>query len=123
VGVLWHAESEQEEALFLGALRQALHDLGYGEGRNIKLSNTHAAEQYDRFAKNALDLVAKNVDVIVAVTRPAALAAQRATRTISDSMLLTQGERIARTAIARGMPTMAFIALTRISRGPPDQSR
>jgi putative tryptophan/tyrosine transport system substrate-binding protein len=82
VGVLWHAGSEQEEALFLGALRQGLHDLGYSEGRNIKLVNTYAAEQYDRFAKNALDLVAKNVDVIVAVTRPAALAAQRATRTI-----------------------------------------
>ncbi len=82
VGVLWHAGSEQEEALFLGALRQGLHDLGYGEGRNITLVNTYAAEQYDRFAKNALDLVAQNVDVIVAVTRPAALAAQRATRTI-----------------------------------------
>jgi putative ABC transport system substrate-binding protein len=82
VGVLWHAASEQEEALFLGALRQGLHDLGYGEGRNIKLENTYAAERYDLFDKNARDLVAKNVDVLVAVTRPAALAAQRATRTI-----------------------------------------
>ncbi len=82
VGVLWHAGNEQEEAMFLGALRQGLRDLGYSENRNIKLVNTYAAEQYDRFAKNAFDLVAQNVDVIVAVTRPAALAAQRATRTI-----------------------------------------
>ncbi len=82
VGVLWHAGSEQEEAVFLSALRQGLHDLGYTEGGNIKLVNTFAAEQYDRFAMNARELVARNVDVIVAVTRPAAIAAQRATRTI-----------------------------------------
>ena len=82
VGVLWHAGSEQEEAIFLSALREGLHDLGYSEGRNIKLVNTYAAEQYDRFAMNARELVARNVDVIVAVTRPAALAAQQATRAI-----------------------------------------
>jgi len=82
VGILWHAGSEQEEATFLGEVRRGLRDLGYEEGRNITLVNTYAAEQYDRFAKNARRLVDENVDVIVAVTRPAALAAQQATRTI-----------------------------------------
>ena len=82
VGVLWHAGSEQEEAPFLGQLRQGLRDQGYSEGRDITLVNTFAAEQYDRFATNARDLVVQNVDAIVAVTRPAALAAQQATRTI-----------------------------------------
>jgi putative ABC transport system substrate-binding protein len=82
VGILWHAGSELEEALFLGEVRQGLRDLGYGEGQNIMLINTYAAEQYDRFTRNARDLVDQNVDVIVAVTRPAALAAQQATRTI-----------------------------------------
>ena len=82
VGVLWHAGSEQEEAIFLGELRRGLRDLGYSEGQNVTLINTFAAEQYDRFAKNARDLVDHDVDVIVAVTRPAALAAQQATRTI-----------------------------------------
>ncbi len=82
VGVLWHAGSEQEEALFLGELRHGLRDLGYAEGRDITLINTYAAERYDRFIVNARDLVARNVDVIVAITRPAALAAQQATRTI-----------------------------------------
>jgi putative tryptophan/tyrosine transport system substrate-binding protein len=80
--VLWHAVSEPEEALFLGQLRQGLRDHGYSEGRDITLINTFAAEQYDRFASNARDLVERNVDVIVAITRPAALAAQQATRTI-----------------------------------------
>jgi putative tryptophan/tyrosine transport system substrate-binding protein len=82
VGFLWHAGSEQEEALFLGEVRQGVRDLGYGEGRDITLINTYAAEQYDRFTRNAQRLVDQNVDVIVAVTRPAALAAQQATRTI-----------------------------------------
>jgi len=82
VGVLWHAGNEQEEAPFLGALRQGLRDQGYAEGRDITLINTFAAEQYDRFTKNAHDLVEQKVDVIVAVTRPAALAAQKATSSI-----------------------------------------
>jgi putative ABC transport system substrate-binding protein len=82
VGVLWHAGNEQEEAMWLGELRRGLRDLGYSEGQNITLINTFAAEQYDRFAKNARDLVERRVDVIVAVTRPAALAAHEATRTI-----------------------------------------
>jgi putative ABC transport system substrate-binding protein len=82
VGVLWHAGSEQEEAPYLTELRRGLRDEGYAEGRDVTLINTFAAEQYDRFAKNARDLIEQNADVIVAVTQPAALAAQRATRTI-----------------------------------------
>ncbi len=82
IGVLWHAGSEQEEAIFLAEVRRGLRDLGYEEGRNVALVNTYAAEQYDRFASNARHLVDDNVDVIIAVTRPAALAAQQATRTI-----------------------------------------
>ena len=82
VGILWHAGNEREEAIFLNAIRQGLTDLGYAEGRDIVLVNTYAGEQYERFASNAADLVARKVDVLVAVTRPAALAAQRATQTI-----------------------------------------
>ena len=82
IGVLWHAGSEEEEAVFLGAVRQGLKDLGYIEGQNIKLINTFAAEQYERFNANAAELVALPVDVLVAVSAPAALAAQRATKAI-----------------------------------------
>ena len=82
IGVLWHAGSEEEEAINLGAVRQGFKDLGYVEGQNIRLINTFAAEQYERFNANAAELVALSVDVLVAVTAPAALAAQRATKTI-----------------------------------------
>jgi putative ABC transport system substrate-binding protein len=82
VGILWHADNEEEEAIFLGAVRQGFKDLSYVEGQNIKLINTFAAEQYERFNANAAELVALPVDVLVAVTTPAALAAQRATKII-----------------------------------------
>jgi hypothetical protein len=68
--------------VFLGEVRHGLQDLGYVEGEKIRLINTYAAERYDRFADNAAALVGQNVDLIVAVTRPAALAAQRATKSI-----------------------------------------
>jgi len=74
IGHLWHAGSESEEAIFLGAFRRGLKDLGYVEGDNIALVNTYADEKYERFTQNAAELVARKVDVLVAVTRPAALA-------------------------------------------------
>jgi ABC transporter substrate binding protein len=49
---------------------------------NFTLLNTFAGEVYERFNNNALELVHRKVDVIVAVTRLAAVAAQRATSTI-----------------------------------------
>lgn len=88
IGILWHAGNEQEEAIFLAEVRRGLRDLGYEEGRSITLVNTYAAEQYERFAKNAGGLVDDNVDIIVAVTRPAALAAQQATRSIPIVMVV-----------------------------------
>src|SRR5689334_2128962 len=49
------------------------------DGRNIRLINTFANEEYERFNNNAADLAQQKVDLIYAVTLPAALAAQRAT--------------------------------------------
>ena len=54
IGVLWHAANEQEEAPFLNALREGLRDSGYIEGRTLILENRFAAEQYERFERNAV---------------------------------------------------------------------
>jgi len=35
-GILWHAGSESEEAIFLGAFRRGLSDLGYVRGRQYR---------------------------------------------------------------------------------------
>jgi putative ABC transport system substrate-binding protein len=82
IGVLWHAGNEAEEAIYLGALRQGFGELGYVDGKTMMLENRFAREQYDRFDRLAAELVESKVDVLVAVTRPAAAAAQRATATI-----------------------------------------
>jgi putative ABC transport system substrate-binding protein len=82
IGVLWHAASAEDEAVYLGALREGLADLGYIEGRNMVLENRFPAEQPERFISLAAELAQLKPDVLVAVSRPSALGAQRATTTI-----------------------------------------
>jgi putative ABC transport system substrate-binding protein len=66
----------------LGAFRQGLRDLGYTEGKNIKLEYRYAEGRRDRFAELATGLVRLKVDVIVAATATGVLEARKATRTI-----------------------------------------
>jgi putative ABC transport system substrate-binding protein len=61
------------------ALAVALTDLGYQEGRNLVVEERYAAHDLGRLPALAADLVHANVDVIVTVTTPAALAAKRVT--------------------------------------------
>jgi putative ABC transport system substrate-binding protein len=82
VGVLWHAGSAEEEAIYLGALQQGLNGLGYIDGKTIALEQRFPNEIPERFEKMATELAALKVDVLVAVSRPSAVAAQRATTTI-----------------------------------------
>jgi putative ABC transport system substrate-binding protein len=82
IGVLWHAGNEQEEAIYLDALRQGFSEIGYVEGKDFVLENRFAAEQYERYGPLAAELVASNVDVLVAITSMAVRAAQQATTTI-----------------------------------------
>jgi putative tryptophan/tyrosine transport system substrate-binding protein len=46
IGVLWHAGSEEEEATYLGALRQGFREIGHIEGKTFVLEN--------RFPTNSL---------------------------------------------------------------------
>ena len=82
IGVLWHAGSAEEEKIPLGGLVEGFTNLGYVDGKNIVLEHRFPNEQPDRFISLAAELVQLKVDVLVAVTRNAALAAQRATTTI-----------------------------------------
>jgi putative ABC transport system substrate-binding protein len=82
IGVLWHAGSAEEEKIPLGALVQGFKTLGYTEGKNIVFEHRFPNEQPERFVALAVELVRLSVDVLIAVTRQAALAAQNATQTI-----------------------------------------
>jgi putative ABC transport system substrate-binding protein len=66
----------------LEAFLQGLHDLGYVEGRNLVIEYRSAEGKFERFPALAAELVALKVDVIVATTMPAALAAKQATTTV-----------------------------------------
>src|SRR6266478_2592852 len=82
VGVLWHAGSAEEEKIPLGGLVEGFRDLGYVDGKNIVFEHRFPNEQPERFFSLAAELVQIKVDVLIAVTRQAAVAAQRATTTI-----------------------------------------
>jgi ABC-type uncharacterized transport system, periplasmic component len=73
-----------EDAAFrnVEALRAGLRDLGYFEGRNVKLEIRYAGGATERLPQLASELVKLNPDVIVAGSPPAAIAARNATHTI-----------------------------------------
>jgi putative ABC transport system substrate-binding protein len=64
------------------AFRQGLRDLGYVEGRNVVIEYRSAEGKLERLPALAAELVALKVDVIVAASTLAALAAKQATRTL-----------------------------------------
>src|SRR5262245_32823808 len=71
----------------LDILLQGLRDLGYVEGQNLVIEWRYSEGKAERFAELAADLVRQNVDLIVAVSTPAALAAKHATQTIPIVMV------------------------------------
>lgn len=82
IGVLWHAGSAEEEAVFLSAFLRAFNELSYVQGQNIQFQHRFLAERQDLFRKYARGLVDDDVDDLVASTVLAAKEVERATNTI-----------------------------------------
>jgi putative ABC transport system substrate-binding protein len=59
-----------------------LRELGYSEGRDVALEFRWAEGKFERLTQLATELVDLKVDVITALSTPAAIAAQKATTTI-----------------------------------------
>jgi putative ABC transport system substrate-binding protein len=62
--------------------RDALHELGYVEGKNVQLEVRWGNGEFERLPALAAELVQLKVDVIVAASSPSVLAARKATSTI-----------------------------------------
>lgn len=80
IGALYLGIADGES--FKKELREGLRALGYVEGQNIVFEFRSAEEKLDRLPALAAELVKLNVDVIVALYVPCALAAKQATRDI-----------------------------------------
>ena len=83
IGVLvGGAEGDPQIVAGLAAFNAALVELGWIDGRNVKIDYRFAAADVDRMHAIAKELVALQPDVIVAQTTPAVAALQRETRTV-----------------------------------------
>ena len=67
---------------WLEALRQGLRDLGYVEGRNIKIEERWAEGRNDRLDGLAQELIDSKVDIVVTMMGPALNAARAKTSTV-----------------------------------------
>jgi ABC-type uncharacterized transport system substrate-binding protein len=83
VGILMNiAASDPEARSRVAALQQRLQELGWAEGRNIKIVVKYPSDQIDDLHHPAAELVASNVDIVVTAGTPAAQAVQKLTKSI-----------------------------------------
>jgi ABC-type uncharacterized transport system substrate-binding protein len=82
IGVLWHAGSAEQEAVFLRPLLQGITELGYVEGQNVVYEHRFPAERPERFKAMAAELTQLGLDVLITSAPAASYAAKVATTTI-----------------------------------------
>lgn len=81
--------------LSMKAFRQALSEVGYTDGKNIRIEQRFAQDQVDRLPQLAQELVDLNVSVIVATNEASVRAAKQATGTISIVMVAYDHDPVA----------------------------
>ena len=64
------------------AFRRGMQQLGYVEGENVVVERRYAEGKVDQLRRHVVEFVGRPVDVIVALSSTAALAAKRATTTV-----------------------------------------
>jgi putative ABC transport system substrate-binding protein len=76
------SRAQAEAAMLVPKFHEGLEEIGYVEGRNVTIEYRWAEHQSARISTLATDLVSRQVNVIVTLDTPAALAARAATSTI-----------------------------------------
>jgi putative ABC transport system substrate-binding protein len=82
IGVLMSVDKGPEGEARLGAFVKGLQQLGWIEGRNVRIDQRWGAGDAERARKHAAELVALGPDVILASGDHSVVASQQATRTV-----------------------------------------
>src|SRR5215467_13161405 len=82
VGVLWLAANAEGEGVLFHGLVEGFKNLGYVDGRTIRLEHRFPNEIPERFKALAVELATSNVDALVCAGVQAAQALRDATKTI-----------------------------------------
>lgn len=76
------AVSATADAPRLEAFRRGLREQGYVEGQSIQVEYRHESQDLTRLTAHAAELLAMDIDLLVAVTSNAAVAAKKSTSTV-----------------------------------------
>jgi putative ABC transport system substrate-binding protein len=83
IGVLMNlAEDDPESPIRLAAFVRGLQELGWTDGRNVRINTRWGAGDVELFRKHAAELVALPSDVILATGSPVVRALQQATGSV-----------------------------------------
>jgi len=102
---------------YFEVFRQSLHDLGYVEGKNLRIEYRFAdGKGAAREAQLAEELVQQNLDAIVITTRPAIQAAMNASKTIPIVMVTSADPVAAGLVKSLARPGGNVTGVTRMTR-------
>jgi putative tryptophan/tyrosine transport system substrate-binding protein len=82
IGLLMGAADDRDAQARVTALKQALQELGWTDGRNIQIETRFGAADADRIRAHAAELVALAPDVLIGQTTPVIRALRQATSSI-----------------------------------------
>src|SRR6516164_638508 len=82
IGVLMAGESDPFQEPFVSAFTQTLSNLGWTDGRNVRIDLRWGGADINRIRALAQELVGLQPDIIVTTSTPVIIALQRETRTI-----------------------------------------
>ena len=100
----------------LVAFRQGLRDLGYVEGKTIRLDYRYPKDNPEQAPELAADLVRLKVNVLIAVDSSAIRSAKQATKTVPIVMITNQDPVAAGFVDSLAVPGANVTGITRLTR-------